>query len=142
MRTAASAPTAAARWTRFDEARGWPAANARPFTSRGHGAGRYSVDVRVDASSRDAYVTLLPGTALADGALLAAFHHDPKRGQPGPIYVMEKLGGAWRFSVVGADGKLERSGELELCQRCHAEAVSDQVFGLPASARPALDGGD
>ncbi len=89
------------------------------------------MDVRVNPESRDAYIALLPGTTLADGTLIAAFHHDPRRGRPGPVYVMEKSGGAWRFSIVSPEGMVEQSGELELCRRCHAEAVSDHVFGLP-----------
>jgi hypothetical protein len=129
------------RWTRFDEVKAWSPVSTRPFTSRGHGAGRYTVEVVVDAESRALYAALLPGTTLPDGSVLVALHHDPKLGRPGPIYVMEKIGGAWEFLVVTADGKLERRGELELCRRCHAEAVSDHVFGLPVIARPSPDAG-
>jgi hypothetical protein len=59
------------------------------------------VDVRVDAQSRDAYVSLRPDTPLAKGRNLAAAHHGPCA-PAGPIYVMEKLADGWSFSVVAA----------------------------------------
>jgi hypothetical protein len=123
-------------WLRLEEVRGWPALNARPFPSRGHAGGRYLVDVHVDPQSRADYLDLLPETTLRAGTVIAAVHHDPVRGRPGPIYVMEKLAAEWTFSVVAPDGRIERKGDIELCRRCHAEAAYDHVFGLPTSARP------
>jgi hypothetical protein len=121
--------------------RSWGALNSRPFPSRGHAGGRYLVDVHVNPQSRADYLALLPETVLPPGVLIAAFHHDPVRGRPGPSYVMEKLDGGWSFSVIAADGTIERQGEIELCRRCHAEAPYDFVFGLPATARPSVDAG-
>lgn len=113
----------------------------RPFASRGHGAARWLVDVRVSPSSRAAYLALLPGTALPDGTLLAAFHHDPGRGRPGPIYVMEKEPGGWQYTIVDPEGSIRRRGGIELCARCHAEAVAYRVFGLSEPIRSGLDAG-
>jgi hypothetical protein len=129
------------RWARLEEVLGWPALNARAFTSRGHAGARYVVDIHVDPANRADYLALLPNAALRSGTLIAAVHHDPVRGRSGPIYVMEKVGADWTFSVVSPGGTTERRGEIELCRRCHAEAPQDFVFGLPASARPAADAG-
>lgn len=121
--------------------RRWPTSNPQPFASRGHGAARYTIDVRVDEIARPVYQALLPGTVFADGTVIAAFHHDPEHGRTGPIYVMEKVEGRWRYSIVGSDGRQRQQSSLELCARCHAEAVSDHVFGLPEKVRAAADGG-
>ncbi len=130
----ASAAPPPLRWTQFDEAKGWPPVNDEPFTSRGHAGGRWTLTVRVSPDARDAYAALTPGSSLPSGAVVAAFHHDPARGRPGPIYVMEKASQRWRFTVVNPDG-LVREGSVALCARCHAEAVADHLFGLPRPAK-------
>ena len=107
-----------------------------PFPSRGHGAGRYTLELRVSPESREAYVALMPGTTLPNGALIAAFHRESRLGQPGPIYTMEKRGDAWSFRVYGPDGIPAEAGLTELCARCHAESPTDQLFGLPRALRP------
>jgi hypothetical protein len=139
MPAAPARPDGGARWTRLDEVAAWPTVYPHPFASLGHASVRYTIDVRVDSTARDRYAALLPGTVLPKGTLIAAFHHDPERGQRGPIYVMEKTGSGWEFSIVDADGRVRQRGALELCARCHAEAVADQVFGLPAKDRAAPD---
>jgi hypothetical protein len=130
----AARPDAGMRWARFEEVRGWPSVNARAFASRGHGGGRYSVEVRVDAQSREAYVGLRPDTPLANGTLIAAFHHDPVRGQSGPIYVMEKLETGWSRCIGRRPDR--RKWPAGLCRRCHAEAAFDYVFGSPRAPAP------
>ena len=105
----------------------------RALPSRGHGAARWTIEVRVSPDSRSLYAELLPGTIFPEGTLIAAFHHDPARGRAGPIYVMEKARSGWQRSVVDPDGARRADAELHLCGRCHAEAVADQVFGLPST---------
>ncbi len=83
------------------------------------------MEVRVSPESRDAYLSLRPGVTLPDGAVVAALHHD------GPIYLMEKRDGRWTFHILGDDGRPTEHGPLALCARCHAEAQTDMLFGLP-----------
>ena len=91
------------------------------------------IEVRVSPEIRSLYAELLPGTVFPRATLIAAFHHDPARGRPGPIYIMEKGDAGWQRLVVDPDGRRRAEAELDLCGRCHAEAIADQVFGLPAN---------
>jgi hypothetical protein len=117
-------------WDRFDEARGWPPVNATPFVSRGHGSGTYTISVHVSPDARDRYASLLPGTTIPEGSVIAAFHQDADSGRAGPVYVMERRADGWSFRALDAEGRaVEQS--LELCQRCHAEAPADSLFGTP-----------
>ncbi|MCA9597960.1 MAG: hypothetical protein KC776_31830 [Myxococcales bacterium] len=131
----AAKPRPVVRWSALDDAESWPSVNDEPFTSRGHAGGRWTLSVRVSPNAREAYAALRPGAVMPEGAVIAAFHQDATRGKPGPIYVMEKKGGDWRFSRVRADGRVQE-GSVALCARCHAEAVADHLFGLPRGESP------
>jgi hypothetical protein len=85
----------------------------------------------VSESARASYVALRPDLELPDGAIIAAFHRDAKTGQPGPVYVMTRDRGAWKYAVFDAGGRASEHGPLTLCERCHAEAPSGGLFGLP-----------
>jgi hypothetical protein len=89
------------------------------------------MEIRVSPDSREAYRALRPGVALPDGTVVAALHRDTERGQPGPVYVMEKHNARWSFQVLGSNGRPAEHGPLTLCGRCHAEAAQDMLFGLP-----------
>ena len=102
--------------------------------------------VRVSPESREAYRALVRGARLPDGTTVAKFHFERESGAPGPVYAMHKNGGAWNFLVASSEGQLEQRGDLDLCRRCHAEAVADSLFGppgrFPAPRLPSADGGD
>jgi hypothetical protein len=125
-------------WSRFAEVRSWPP-SGEAFTNGGHvGAGALAV-VRVSPEARAAYEHLLKDSELPDGAVVVLFH-ELAPGKPGPVYVMEKSGGSWRFSSLRADGTEPEPPEPAAssaahCRRCHADAVADSLFGLPR--RPA-----
>jgi len=88
----------------------------------------------VSPDARERYAALLPVTTLPEGAVVTAFHQHVDTGKPGPIYVMEKRPSAWFFQALDADGRpVEHT--VELCQRCHAEAPADSLFGLPKERR-------
>jgi len=130
-------PPAPTRWEHFDEVRRWPSAHEKPFASLGHLSGRYSASVIVDPTARDAYRNLVTASSLPVGSVVAEFHQDSRTGHPGPVFAMQKLAeGRWEYLVVDPGGKVQQRGQLALCQRCHAEGVADQLFGLPASTRP------
>ncbi|MCC6900336.1 MAG: hypothetical protein IT377_15265 [Polyangiaceae bacterium] len=79
----------------------------------------------------ESYRALRPGLTVPDGALIAAFHTDERTGAAGPVYVMERVGQGWKYSAFDADGRATEHGALALCERCHAEAPSGGLFGLP-----------
>ncbi len=121
-------------WPRFSEVRSWPPAS-EPFTNRGHtGAGPVAV-VRVSPEARDSYAHLVRDSALPDDSVVALFHLKADQ-RPGPVYVMEKSSGTWRFLVLDPDGVvLAPAGPTgqatQGCHGCHADAVADFLFGVP-----------
>jgi hypothetical protein len=122
-------------WDRLEEVRSWPNAHAKPFVSLGHLSARYSASVKVDPASRDAYSNLVAASLLPVGTMIAEFHLAEPAGQPGPIFAMQKLAeDRWEYLVVDPGGRVQKRGQLDLCQRCHAEGIADHLFGLPRSA--------
>ncbi len=119
-------PTAV--WSRYVEARRWPAVNSAPFMTRGHEP-QSQVDVRANELASAAYVGLVTDTVFADGAALVEFPHSVV--SPGNGLAMVKAGGRWSFIELDARGSLLAGGALPLCIGCHLQASSDQVFGLP-----------
>jgi hypothetical protein len=127
-------------WREFDEAKKFPEARA-PFTSLGHGALNYSIDVRVDPAHLEAYRTLSPGGALSPGAIVIATHQSQRVVDATSVYVMMKHApSTWEFLVLDADGVVDTDGDRSLCERCHAEAPADHLFGLPRF--PSASGAD
>jgi hypothetical protein len=122
-------------WDRYDEVQGWPSAHEKAFLSLGHLSAQYAASVIVDPAARDAYQNLVTGSSLPVGTVIAEFHRDARTGQKGPVFAMQKQAvGRWEFLVVDPAGVVQNRGQLALCQRCHAEGVADQLFGLPRSA--------
>ncbi len=134
---AASPPKAESRrpaekWPAFDESKGWPAINEEPFLSEGHGTRNYLATVRANHVAREKYLGLGPGISFAPGSVLVEALTDRSKSRPDDLYVMEKLrDGTWRFLVVSAEGTIDSAAGTALCQRCHAEAVADGLFGVP-----------
>jgi len=119
-------------WPAFGEWRTWPAVNEEPFLSEGHGTRNYWASVRANPGARETYLGLRPGAALDPGSILVEALTDRSKSRPDELYVMEKLGDrTWRFLVVSVDGTIDAAAGTALCQRCHAEAVADGLFGLP-----------
>jgi hypothetical protein len=50
---------------------------------------------------------------------------------------MEKSAGAWQFSSVGPDGRVEvtpgaaQNLSAGACARCHQDGQADSLFGIP-----------
>jgi hypothetical protein len=87
--------------------------------------------------ARRAYLGLGPGVALDPGSVLVEALTDRSKSRPDELYVMEKLGdGTWRFLVVSVDGTIDTAAGTTLCQRCHAEAGADGLFGIPRRPSP------
>jgi hypothetical protein len=123
------------------ESQTWPAVNERPFLSEGHGLRNSLATVRANASAREPYEKLGPATVLPPGSVLVESLVDPRSSRAAELYVMEKLSsGTWRFFVVSHAGTTNERTGIKLCQRCHAEAVADSLFGVPHARAPEKNG--
>jgi hypothetical protein len=137
-----AAADAAVKWEGFGDL-GAYRAMGKPFISRGHFAGRWQAEVLANESAAGTYAKLSRSSHFSPGAVLVKKHSEKDSRAPGPIFVMAKHepgffapGGDWEYLVADSDGWIEDRGPLPACARCHAEAVTDWVFGLPADARP------
>jgi hypothetical protein len=106
------------------------------FVSRGHFAGRWKAETRMNGAAETIYANLVPSSRFPPGALLVEMHREPS--SAGPIFAMLKRdagffpeGGDWEYVVTDSQGWIEDRGALALCARCHAEAKADWVFPLP-----------
>lgn len=129
-------------WPRFSEVRSWPAAS-EPFANRGHVDAGPTAVVRVSPGARESYAHLVRDSALPEGSVIALFHVAADQ-RPGPVYVMEKSGGTWRFLALDPDGVVRVASAsggqaTQACQGCHADAVADSLFGVaPRAVDPGL----
>ncbi len=115
------------------EVRSWAPVNEAPFVSLGHPPGNQLASIHVSPDAKETYQQLLPGATLPVGAVVAELQQDPASGQPGLSYVMTKLDAdRWEFMLVRANGQILERGDVPPCARCHAEATSDSLFGVPA----------
>lgn len=105
---------------------------ASRFASLGHGGGRYSYSVHVEPSRETAYRELVVERPFPADSTLWVQLFDAKSGDRGPIYVMHKSQATWEFAELNADGMIQPIA-VEACRRCHAEAPTDHLFGLPRS---------
>lgn len=110
------------------ESRGFTRMEATPVASKGHHPPDWKGIVSIDNEGAPTYRKLRPGAELPEGTVIAE-SHTLANGQPGPIFAMEKSGGAWVYAVVSSDGLIEEQGDLPTCARCHAESPHDAVFG-------------
>ena len=120
------------------EMRSWPAVS-EPSLARGHFAEPQLAEVRTSPESRATYGALVVDQPMLDGATLAMLHRDARTSIAGPIFVMQKQSGTWTYFVLGADGEVTAQGALDFCERCHALAPTDHLFGLGPGSPP--DGG-
>jgi len=124
-------------WDRFDQARSWPAATAAWTPSAGHGPGGWWVQVRGAPEVLASYRGLGPADRFSPGNVLAAFHRTGPTTE-GPVFAMIRGDeGGWTFVATDPSGHLDPTADLALCERCHAEAPFDGLFGvLPPPGGP------
>ena len=128
-------------WPRLEEVRAWPPLTDRPYESLGHPPGHLLAEVRVSPEARAAYLGLEPASELPVGAVVAQFQHDPVADRPAGVFVMVKqTREQWQFMALDAGGRIRDPDRAQLCRRCHADAASDYLFGLPRP-RPAPEQG-
>lgn len=127
-------------WERFLELPSYLPMGRR-FASGGHLAGRYHGQVVANELAAEKFANLVHKTRMPEGAVLVEIHSTEGREQ-GPIFAMVKRepgyfpeGSDWEYVVLGAEGKVQASGKLPLCARCHAEAPADGLFPVPREGR-------
>ena len=110
--------------------------NHARFTSNGHAAGRFDVDIYASGVGKDALAATTG--ELPVGTRLVKEHFERQGGGPGPIMMMQKMErgfdpehGDWRYVVVSSTGEEVQAGKVESCTGCHDDAPRDHVFRLP-----------
>jgi hypothetical protein len=84
----------------------------------------------------DVYLELVVGTTLPVGTIVVEpLSLDDTRG-PELYLGMEKTAEGWAYVQADADGRLLET-HTGLCQRCHQEGVSDELFGPRRDLAPA-----
>jgi hypothetical protein len=124
---------ATARWTEFENIFAWPKANDEPLRSQGHPALGTNIDVRVTPAARETYLNLVADSEFPDGTSIAQISRDKARNQP--IYVLQLRAGIWQFLVLDQRGAIAEQGQIPACVRCHLEAPSSPLFGVPRTAK-------
>lgn len=120
------------RWPLIQESQQWPVL-AR-YESHGHPLDIRQVALKVSPNARQAYINLTVGAELPLNSVviqeLSGGPHEP----PKALLAMSKTPDGWQFHHLTPDGKA--AGSTRLCGRCHAEARSDSLFGMPAAPQP------
>lgn len=100
-----------------------------------HLGGGFSAEIRVDAKARG-YAEPGRRGPLAEGALIVEVLRAPGTDAVEALFVMHKQaagydpdGHDWEYLVVDHSGQIEDRGRIELCERCHAEAPAEHLFG-------------
>jgi hypothetical protein len=92
--------------------------------------------VRTPPASLQHYRDLTLGGEVPPGFRVAAFHIDESTGGPGPIYAATRqIDGMWHYVLADGAGGLIEEGALPVCARCHDEAPTHGLFGLPQAPR-------
>lgn len=95
--------------------------------------------VRVSKDAAATYGALVVGSTLSVGTLLVEALSADDAAPPELYLVMEKAAEGWQYAELDREGQVV-ARRTELCQRCHQEALSDELFGPGANALPASPG--
>lgn len=130
---------APAPWERAPELPSYTLATPRARSQ--HFTGELEAEVRVNPAASP-YPRLGPARPLPPGAILVESHYRPGGTEPVALLAMMKhppgydpQAGDWEYLVVTPAGEATQRGRLPLCQRCHAEAPHDHLFGGPRAPR-------
>lgn len=125
------APEVKQVWPRFEASQHYSFSTDEWFVSQGHYAGTSLGRVRVSPDALVAYRNHTRGAELPVGTTLVMLHKSRSSGKLGRVHAMQKHAQGWNYYLLEKDGGVIEEGQLPRCARCHAEAVSDSVFGPP-----------
>ena len=103
--------------------------------SRGHGTGKYLIDVYANEKAMAAYAT--ERDKAQEGAIFVAEHVDGSSGggQPAVYMLMQKMApgfdsahGDWRYVIADREGQSADGATTYACAQCHDEAPGDRIF--------------
>ena len=107
---------------------------SKRFTSGGHAAGRFDVEIWANDAGAAAFAAER-GEAPAGAMLIKEHFERDAQGKPGPTMMMEKRArgfdpphGDWRYVVVTAAGEVVADGAVPTCVGCHDDAPHDHLF--------------
>jgi hypothetical protein len=100
----------------------------RSFTSAHLFEARIAV-IRTPVETAARYQMLVAGAALEAPALVIEELRTTAEGPPETFLVMEKLEDGWSYLQLDGQGRPVDT-RIDLCQRCHAEGLTDAVFGV------------
>jgi hypothetical protein len=127
-------PAEAPKWPRFAEL-GTLAEVGAPFRTT-HLVDPRWARLKLSPNQVDVYLELVVGTTLPVGTIVVEpLSLDDTRG-PELYLGMEKTAEGWAYVQADADGRLLET-HTGLCQRCHQEGVSDELFGPRRDLAPA-----
>ena len=95
------------------------------FPSAGHFVGRYDAVIWASEDARDPWNQQ---ASFPDGARLVMEHLRRGADEVGPLLMMERRNGSWRWIMVASDNRVILDGDSNACAQCHAEAPRDSVF--------------
>jgi hypothetical protein len=108
---------------------------ASPRGRSQHFTGELEADVRINAAA-GGYPALRGNQPLPPGAVFLAAHYLPGSAEVVVLLAMVKrppgydsAAGDWEYLILTPTGEATHRGRIALCQRCHAEAPRDHLFG-------------
>ena len=127
---------------------GWKQYNKQTYQSATHGeryVNNYGNDTARDYGKYDGEAVLPVGSVIAKDSIVPSANGSA---QPGPLFVMEKMGAGfnaasadWKYTLVMPDGSVigetngQGSANVTFCYECHAAAGASQMFFLPEGLR-------
>jgi hypothetical protein len=118
-------------WHRFAEFQTWA-----PVTTRFRTEHLTEVRMATTHASPEAaepYVRLVAGLELPPGSALVEALASDAVSPASAFLVMERSESDWRYLALDAEGR-SLSIDETACGRCHADALTDQLFGVGAAA--------
>ncbi len=141
---APSASGSTGTWEHLGELGSFVFVDDRPLPSHGHNPDRWMSTVRANPIAAPDYQHLHAGVVMSTGSILVE-EHQTLSGDLGPVYAMVKRppgfdasGNDWEYLVMDQQGRIQSRGSarsMSLCARCHAEAMTDHLFGPRALPR-------
>ncbi len=119
-------------WPSWDASRAWPV--IAQYESQGHRTAVRQVALRISPEAEAAYRALVKGGQLAAGSVIIQELSATQGAPVEQLLVMQKSERGWQYLSLRPDGRLMDDADSRaggLCQRCHLEGRSDELFGLP-----------
>jgi hypothetical protein len=119
----------AAQWREYSDLQRLALVNREVIPTNNHNPFEWGLRVRITPAALSLYEHWHVGAVMPMGTWVVAEHQSRTNAAPGPYYFASKTASGWVFGAATPEGALLSPDPS--CARCHAEAPSDFVFGLP-----------